>query len=50
MQEKLIIILSGIKVRKYDFLRFEVKEYEDLPGYKIEFHELTDYVFMWNKE
>ena len=45
MSEKLIIILSGIKVRKFDFLRFDVEEFKSQLKYNVQFHELIDYVY-----
>ena len=44
MQEKLIILLSEIKIRKYDISRFDIEEFQSLPGHKIEIHELIDYL------
>ena len=44
MQEKLIILLSEIKIRKYDILRFDIEEFQSLPGHKIEIHELIEYI------
>ncbi|MBL6857130.1 MAG: hypothetical protein ISQ92_00425 [Pelagibacteraceae bacterium] len=44
MKKKLIIFLSEIKIRKYDILRFDLDELESKYGYKIEIHELIEYI------
>jgi len=44
MNEKLIIVLSEIKVRKYDILRFDLEKYESISGHKVEIHELIEYI------
>lgn len=44
MKKKLIIFLSELKIRKHDILRFDLKELETKYDYKIEIHELIDYI------
>ena len=44
IKKKLIVFLSEIKIRKYDVLRFDLEELESKYGYKIEIHELIEYI------
>ena len=44
MKKKLIIFLSELKIRKHDILRFDLQEFEGEYDYKIEIHELIDFI------
>ncbi len=44
MGKRLIIVLVGYKVKEFDFLRFDAREFEDKEGIKVHFHELVDYL------
>jgi hypothetical protein len=43
MRKKIILLLS-IKIREFDFFRYDLYEYEKELGYDVEAHELIDYV------
>ena len=42
MKKKLIIFLVNLKVRKFDFDRFDAQEIEKSDDIDFEFHELID--------
>ena len=44
MKKKLIIFLVNLKVRKFDFDRFDAQEIEKSDDIDFEFHELVDYL------
>ncbi len=44
MTEKLILLLMPIKCRKIDINRYEIKEYEKIFNYKVEIHELINFL------
>ena len=44
MKNKLIIFLLSIKVRQYDYDRFDASEIEKSEEINYEFHELVDYI------
>lgn len=44
MNDKLIIFLVGVKVRKYDLERFDANEIENSKKMNFEFHELADLI------
>ncbi|MDC0426663.1 hypothetical protein OAM08_01605, partial [Pelagibacteraceae bacterium] len=43
-EKKIIVYLTEFKVRKYDFQRLDINEFESFLGYKTEVHELIDYI------
>ena len=44
MKKKLIIFLLGIKVRKFDYERFDADIIEKSNNMEFEFHELVDFI------
>ena len=44
MKKKLIIFLLGIKVRKFDYERFDADIIEKSNKMEFEFHELVDFI------
>ena len=43
MSKKKIILLLGIKIREFDFFRYDLYEFEKKRGFQVEAHELIDY-------